>query len=241
MKLPKIIALIIASSILGLSAFGAPFNIANDKEMMATAQKILPSTDIKKVMVTEIPNVLAVLMANEEVIYIYPPKELILVGEIYNKNGVNLTDKHTQSIGASKTSDSASLDVAPLMNIGLKMNEGSGKYGFVVFTDPDCPFCQQLENFILKQDVEVYYILMPIDALHPQAREKSIKMIMEKLSLTRGDAIKRLKEGEGVATGLGINGTPQTLVYEKDTKKPVAGISGADLPKFQPYISKDNK
>lgn len=236
MKFQRIILSISATTLLLSSLVASPFN-TNDKEMMAVAKKMLPSTDIKKVMPTEIPSMLAVLMGNEEVIYIYPPKALILVGEIYNTKGVNITDKHIQDIGAKKSNtDDKALDIAPLFNVSVNMKEGNGKYGFIVFTDPDCPFCKQLESFLLKEDVSVNYIYTPLDQLHPNAREKSISIVMQKRSLSREEAIKLIGEGEKIGAALGVRGTPSTIVYEKESRKPVGGIGDADPKNYAPYL-----
>ena len=237
MKLKKLIFPIIASTLIVNSAFASsPFN-TNEKEMMAVAKKMLPSTEIKKVMPTEIPSMLAVLMGNEEVIYIYPPKALILVGEIYNTKGVNITDKHIQEIGAKKVNnDDKPLDIAPLFNVSVKIKAGSGKYGFIVFTDPDCPFCKQLDSFLPKEDITIDYIYTPLDQLHPNAREKSINIVMQKRSLTREEATKLINEGEKLSTALGVNGTPSTIVYDKESRKPVNGIGGADPKLYAPYF-----
>lgn len=241
MKIKRMILSISATTLLLSSLIASPFS-TNDKEMMAVAKKMLPSTDIKKVMPTEIPSMLAVLMGNEEVIYIYPPKALILVGEIYNTKGVNITDKHIQDIGAKKVNaDDKPLDIAPLFNVSVNMKDGNGKYGFIVFTDPDCPFCKQLESFLLKEDVSVNYIYTPLDQLHPNAREKSINAVMQKRSISREEAIKLIGEGEKIGTALGVRGTPSTIVYEKETRKPIDGIGDANPNSFAKYLNSEAK
>lgn len=224
------------------SVFAFDVNGNKDKELMKVAKSILPSTEIQKVMPTEMPNVLAVLLANEEIIYIYPPKKLILIGEIYNSDGVSLSDKHLKAIGAKPRSDDAQgnkpLDISPLFEASIHIKDGDGKYGFIVFTDPDCPFCKQLDQLLSTQNVTVDYIYTPIDSLHPNARAKAVSHVMKNKKMTEDEAKKFIANGEHIATGLGLNGTPQTIIYEKEGKKPINGITGADPRAFAQYLPK---
>ncbi len=50
------------------------------------------------------------------------------------------------------------------------------------------------------------------------------------------EAIMRIREGEKIASALGIKGTPQSIVYEIQTQKPVNAIAGADTKAFGPYL-----
>ncbi len=52
----------------------------------------------------------------------------------------------------------------------IKVVKGNGSRQLAVFEDPDCPFCQKLEQELLSiRDVTEYIFLFPIDQLHPQA------------------------------------------------------------------------
>lgn len=51
----------------------------------------------------------------------------------------------------------------------IKMGSGSRK--LYVFTDPDCPYCRELENELPKlKDVQIYLFPFPLVGLHPNAR-----------------------------------------------------------------------
>lgn len=58
---------------------------------------------------------------------------------------------------------------------------GNGQRKVAIFSDPDCPFCQQMEkeiaNELKKENVTVYYFMNPLKSLHPQADERA-KRIM---------------------------------------------------------------
>lgn len=67
-------------------------------------------------------------------------------------------------------------DQLPL-DLAIKIVKGDGKRSVAVFEDPDCPFCQQLEQQLVKVDnVTVYVFLYPIEQLHPGASDKSRKV-----------------------------------------------------------------
>ena len=56
----------------------------------------------------------------------------------------------------------------------IKVVKGNGSRTFAVFSDPDCPYCQQLEKSLLSvTDYTMYVYLYPIAALHPQAPVKA--------------------------------------------------------------------
>jgi thiol:disulfide interchange protein DsbC len=56
----------------------------------------------------------------------------------------------------------------------IKVVKGNGKRRLVVFSDPDCPFCKQLERTLAGiNDTTVYVLLYPITSLHPDAENKA--------------------------------------------------------------------
>ncbi len=59
---------------------------------------------------------------------------------------------------------------------------GKGTRKVAVFSDPDCPFCQQMEQDWakeLKSDVTVYYFMNPLTSLHPQAGLRAAKIVCD--------------------------------------------------------------
>ena len=64
----------------------------------------------------------------------------------------------------------------PKLNVSeLKLNDaikfGSGSRRLFVFTDPDCPFCRQLEGELDKlKNVQIYIFPFPLVSIHPNAR-----------------------------------------------------------------------
>lgn len=63
----------------------------------------------------------------------------------------------------------------------LKKVYGTGERQLVVFSDPDCPFCQQLEVMFKENEsnlnATVYTLLYPLDSLHPNADAKARQIL----------------------------------------------------------------
>lgn len=66
-------------------------------------------------------------------------------------------------------------------SVTIKKVFGKGERELFVFTDPDCPFCLEqdrdlLSNLKASDNVTIYYVLNPIDELHPDATNKAAKI-----------------------------------------------------------------
>ncbi|MDQ6975886.1 MAG: DsbC family protein [Mariprofundaceae bacterium] len=107
-----------------------------------------------------------------------------------------------------------------------------------VFTDPDCPYCRQLEKSLLDaKGIKIYTFLFPLESLHPKARghaasiwcAKNQHAALQDLMLNG----KKLPEGkcdtpidaiQKLAANYGIRGTP-TMISRDGRKR-----SGAASP-----------
>ncbi len=65
----------------------------------------------------------------------------------------------------------------------------AGNKGPVVYlvTDPDCPHCKRAEKILLplvkEGKIQVKVIIMPLEAIHPEAKAKAVSIICEKKGL----------------------------------------------------------
>jgi len=101
-----------------------------------------------------------------------------------------------------------------------------------VFTDPDCPYCRQLENHLKGiKGVKVYTFLMPIAQLHPDATRKAeaiwcsedkhaalVDVMVNDKAITGGGCETPIADIAQLATRLNIQGTP-TLVAGDGRKR----------------------
>jgi len=126
----------------------------------------------------------------------------------------------------------------------IKIVKGNGSRKFAVFSDPDCPFCQELEKTLVSvTDITMYVFLYPIASLHPQApakahaiwcaadRQQAWNQWMHEKKLPpaktcSGDPIDALQK---LGDTLHINSTP--TLYFVNGRKIAGALPAADLEK----------
>jgi len=60
------------------------------------------------------------------------------------------------------------------LDLAIRTVHGNGERQLAVFSDPDCPFCKQLEATLKDVDnVTIYTFLFPLAQLHPDATDKA--------------------------------------------------------------------
>jgi len=116
-----------------------------------------------------------------------------------------------------------------------------------IFTDPDCPFCRQLEQELLKvKGVKFYTFLFPLESLHKHARAKAEAiwcamdqhkalqdvMLHDKQAGDIKGTICKSPVSDNIALGkkLGITGTP-TLIAG-DGRKHAGGFAAEQLQQW---------
>lgn len=108
---------------------------------------------------------------------------------------------------------------------------GNGKRRLVVFADPNCGYCKQLERELQKvKDVTVYTLLIPILGADSRAKSESIwcmkdrttawlDWMLENKAPARafGQCATPLQRNLALAQRLGVNGTP-AMFFEDGTR-----------------------
>lgn len=125
-------------------------------------KKTFPNIPVESIAPTEIQGIYEIVSQNQ-IGYFAPEPGYLILGEIIDKNGANVTVKRRNEIIASK-SKGLPLDKA------LKI--GSGKNTILEFTDPDCPYCRKASSFLSqKTDVTRYVFFLPLP-MHKDAENK---------------------------------------------------------------------
>jgi thiol:disulfide interchange protein DsbC len=109
--------------------------------------------------------------------------------EVYLGNDIVYTDAHAdyllggplvdtqtrQNLTEARLNDFGRVDFNKLpLARSIRIVKGDGSRHFAVFSDPDCPYCQQLEKTLESvSDFTMYVLLFPIASLHPQATAKA--------------------------------------------------------------------
>jgi len=168
--LAALIAMVFALTALPASAQGT------DKAAPMTAE----AAGLKKVLDQKFPGAairgvaktpyfgLYEVMFDDRIVYTDAKAKYVLFGAVYDtESKTNLTEERQRKQNR--------VNVAALpLDLAIKKVKGNGARKLVVFSDPDCPFCAQLEKTLKNiDDTTVYTFLFPIDQLHPDAARKS--------------------------------------------------------------------
>jgi thiol:disulfide interchange protein DsbC len=208
--------------------------LAVSETMEENFKKLFPNIPVESIMPTEIKGVYEIVSQNQ-IGYFAPEPGYLILGEIIDRNGTNITVKRRNENIASKSKD-LPLDKA------LKI--GSGKNIILEFTDPDCPYCRKASSFLSqKTDVTRYVFFLPLP-MHKDAENK-IKYIFcsndkakayeeamqGKLDSQKYEICKKpeiddlVRIHKDASKKMGINSTPFFIVNGKS-------ISGANTPEI---------
>ncbi|KJU84357.1 protein-disulfide isomerase [Candidatus Magnetobacterium bavaricum] len=184
--------------------------------------KLFPKVKPETVIETDMKGVYEVVVGSD-IAYFHPDTGILILGELRSKDGKMLTRDRKSAISASKVKD---------LPLDKAVKIGKGKNTVIEFTDPDCPFCRKLSEFLTKRDdITRYVFLFPLVQLHPKAMDKSkyilcsedkgkaLEEVMagkhddDKFEVCKDEKVeKALTENLELGASLGINGTPYLVV-----------------------------
>ncbi|BBN90778.1 DsbC family protein [Azospira sp. I09] len=218
MKTTRLITTILAATLLAGSAYAG--DALKEMAVMATLKQKYPSTVIKSVSSTNLPGVYEVVMG-KNVAYVEESGRYFLFGHMFDMQ--TQTDLTEGKIMAEQV---AKVDFKKLpLKDAIKIVRGDGSRKVAIFSDPDCPYCKQLENNIANlTNVTIYLYLFPIDQLHPQAKAKSVGVwcaadqvkawdgLMRRNEVPTGQCENPVDRNIALAEAMGINGTPTVIL-----------------------------
>ncbi|MGH8136910.1 MAG: DsbC family protein [Steroidobacteraceae bacterium] len=132
-----------------------------------TIEARFPGTHVLDVQPSVLPGLYEIFMG-DQIVYSDASADYLLMGP--------LVDTQTrQNLTEARMNEHGRINFGALpFDRAIKVVKGNGSRHFAVFSDPDCPFCQQLEKSLLSvTDVTMYVFLFPIATLHPQAPAKA--------------------------------------------------------------------
>lgn len=132
-----------------------------------TLEDRFPGAEVRSVLKTAYFGLYEVML-DDRIVYTDARGRYLLVGAVYDSESkTNLTEERRRELNRVKVAD------LPLDKAIVKV-KGNGERKLIVFSDPDCPFCAQLEKTLKAVDnTTVYTFLFPIDQLHPDAARKA--------------------------------------------------------------------
>lgn len=139
--------------------------------------------------------------------------------------GKVIDTKTRKNITADRMEELTKVDFNTLpLSQAIKVVKGNGSRKLAVFSDPDCPYCKQLEQQALVglNDVTIYTFLFPLTELHPDAANKAKSiwcaqdrtrawqdwMLNGQLPKAAGTCNTPVEENAELGKKLGIRGTP---------------------------------
>lgn len=215
-----------------VSAVAQDASTTADPEMMLTLKKMYPSTNFREVNRTAVPGIFEVVMG-QNVAYVEQTGRYFFFGRLFDM-------RKQQDLTAGRLDDSNKIDVRNLpLNDAIKTVKGKGTRTLIVFSDPDCPFCKQLEkNLGSLNDVTIYTFMFPLEGLHPGAKEKSVavwcskdkeaawsELLLKGVAPAKSEKCSHpVERNIALAEKLNISGTP-TLVSLDGRKLPGAATA----------------
>ena len=215
----------IAATVLLASSAGAQDALRETAVMAALKQKY-PNTVIKSVSGTALTGIYEVVMG-KNVAYVEESGRYFLFGHLFDMQ--TQTDLTQGKVPTEFAAPARKIDFGALpVKDAVVTVRGDGRRKVAIFSDPDCPYCKQLENNIASvTDVTIYTYLFPLDQLHPQARAKTVgvwcspdrakaweNLMRKNEAASGGNCEHPIDRNVALAASLGINGTPTVILAD---------------------------
>jgi thiol:disulfide interchange protein DsbC len=137
-------------------------------KLKSTLESRMGDATIKSIDKTAIPGLYEVNLGSQ-IIYSDATGNYVLIGDLVDtRSSKNLTE--------ARLSETNKIDFAKLpFENAVKVVKGNGSRKIAVFSDPNCPYCKQLESTLKSIDnVTVYTFLYPVLSPDSTAKSKSI-------------------------------------------------------------------
>lgn len=142
--------------LLACTALISSFSFANIDTVKANLAKNSPNLKIENIQTTEMQGIYSGSMQGQ-VVYLNEDAKHMIAGSM-----LRIQDQHNLTRDLVVKQNSVDWKKLPL-NDALKTVKGSGKRQIAIFSDPNCPYCKQLEMELSKlNDVTIYTFVLPV-------------------------------------------------------------------------------
>lgn len=139
-----------------LVSFISSLSLANVDMVKSNLIKQHPKLNIENIQATDMKGIYSGSM-DGQVVYVGEDAQHILVGSMYR-----LSDQKNLTKDLVLKQNSIDWKKLPLQD-AVKSVRGNGKRQIAIFSDPNCPYCKQLETELNKlNDVTIYTFIYPI-------------------------------------------------------------------------------
>uniref|UniRef100_UPI003EBFF14E DsbC family protein n=1 Tax=Acinetobacter towneri TaxID=202956 RepID=UPI003EBFF14E len=175
-----------------------------------------PQLKLDKIQATEMKGIYSASM-DGQVVYLNEDAQHILAGSM-----IRLKDQHNLTKDLLIQQNSVDWKKLPLQD-AIKSVRGTGKRQIAIFSDPNCPYCKQLEAELKKLDnITIYTFILPLKAqsVAPSKQvycEKNPALAWEnlitkaQLPTSQSSCANPVERNIVLAHRLGVNGTPAII------------------------------
>lgn len=217
----KVLALA-GTLLLTMTACNANATSTGTEQVQKAFTTRFPNRQVLSVSETPVKGIFEVVVKGKQIVYTDASAKYLFVGDLIDADAkASLTEKKMAEL------NHVDFNKLPLQ-YAIKEVRGNGARKLAVFTDPDCPYCKQLERESLPgiNNVTIYTFLYPLAQLHPDAPRKARQIWCSKDRLKTWTAFMRdgqpltgsdkcdtsaLDKVEALGDELGITGTPGLL------------------------------
>ncbi|WP_420830718.1 DsbC family protein [Acinetobacter towneri] len=175
-----------------------------------------PQLKLDNIQATEMKGIYSASM-DGQVVYLNEDAQHILAGSM-----IRLKDQHNLTKDLLIQQNSVDWKKLPLQD-AIKSVRGTGKRQIAIFSDPNCPYCKQLEAELKKLDnITIYTFILPLKAqsVAPSKHvycEKNPALAWEnlitkaQLPTSQSSCANPVERNIVLAHRLGVNGTPAII------------------------------
>lgn len=175
-----------------------------------------PQLKLDNIQATEMKGIYSASM-DGQVVYLNDDAQHILAGSM-----IRLKDQHNLTKDLLIQQNSVDWKKLPLQD-AIKNVRGTGKRQIAIFSDPNCPYCKQLEAELKKLDnITIYTFILPLKAqsVAPSKQvycEKNPALAWEnlitkaQLPTSQTSCANPVERNMALAQRLGVNGTPAII------------------------------
>lgn len=207
--------------ILALFSLTASLSFANVDSVRENIKKQYPNLKISNIQKTEMQGLYSANL-DQQIIYVGEDGQHMFVGSM-----IRLKDQKNLTKDLVLGQNSIDWNQLPLKD-AIKTVKGSGQHVLAVFSDPNCPYCKQLEPELDKlKDVTIYTFIYPLKPQSivvsrqvwcaPNQSYSWKKLIQQGVKPTVTSCANPIDRNLELGKKLGFNGTP-TLIFANGFK-----------------------
>jgi thiol:disulfide interchange protein DsbC len=207
--------------ILALFSLTASLSFANVDSVKENIKKQYPNLKISNIQKTEMQGLYSANL-DQQIIYVGEDGQHMFVGSM-----IRLKDQKNLTKDLVLGQNSIDWNQLPLKD-AIKTVKGSGEHVLAVFSDPNCPYCKQLEPELDKlKDATIYTFIYPLKPQSivvskqvwcaPNQSYSWKKLIQQGVRPTVASCANPIDRNLELGKRLGFNGTP-TLIFANGFK-----------------------